>query len=123
VPKHLWEVTHPVYGGQSNFYDKDCHDKYETWAEFATSSWDDLDLHFLWRWDWREYPKEGEPNFNSDPYYRNGELELFFIYQRKALAHSATVRVCRADEPAVKAWLQKRLDYLKTVWEPMFEET
>lgn len=124
MPKHLWEVKHPVYASQGNYFGRsdECHDDYETWAEFATHVRDNLDVNFVWRWDWHEHPAEGTEGFNPDPYYRNGKLEIFFMYQRKAMAHSAQIRVCRADEPAVRAWLQKRVDYLKTVWEPMFEE-
>ena len=46
-------------------------------------------------------------------------LNLFFIAQRKARCFSASVEVTEADEPAVRAWLAKKAEHMRQVWEPL----
>jgi hypothetical protein len=123
--QRLWEVKHPFYCTEGGYFwnqtDRKTIHAFGSWAEFlADMGNSDEDMNFLFRWDWSETDSEtDEPTFNGDVYYRNGELKLFFMIQRKGFHSTHLVEVCRADEPAVRAWLQLRLDYLMRVWAPL----
>ena len=118
--KHLWETKHPYYAAEGNYFSNDCHTEYRSWQDFFLQEGDsDLDYNLLYRFDWDERDEDDRSTFHGDVNYRNGTLKLFFIGQRKALARSAYVSVCRADEPAVYAWLQIRLNHLMKVWAPL----
>lgn len=128
MSKHLWEVDHPYYCTEGGYFHTQAQHKtvheFKSWAEFLEEMGDaDLDYNLLFRWDWSEttYDDEGEelPAFNGDVNYRNGKLSLFFMYQRKGYHGTSVVEVCRADEPAVIAYLQPRLAYLMRLWEPL----
>lgn len=122
--KHLWEVDHPYYCAESNYYapgrEQPCS-QHKSWAEFYEEYKDaDFDLNLVFRWDWKEEdPETGDSTFNGDVNYRNGKLLVFWMGQRKGLYRWSEIEVCRADEPAVRAWLQKRWDYLAKLWEPL----
>lgn len=121
---HLWEADHAYYCNEGNYFasDTECSARYRTWAEFFESEGNsDMDYNLLFRWDWKEGP-EGEDSgsaFNGDVNYRNGILLLFWMGQRKGLYRWTEVEVCRADEAAVIAFLQPRLDYLADLWAPL----
>ncbi|MEL4181205.1 hypothetical protein [Roseateles sp. PN1] len=126
--KHLWEVDHPYYCAEGGYFHTQAHHKtineYKSWSDFLASMADaDLDMNLLFRWDWSEvnYDIEGEelPAFNGDVNYRNGRLSLFFMHQRNGFHSTGIVEVCRADEPAVIAYLQTRLNYLLKLWAPL----
>lgn len=119
--KRLWEVTHAYYCNLGNYFNNDCGFKYKSFQDFAAEWGDaDFDYNLLFRWDWNEENEEtGESNFNGDVNYRNGELQLFWMLQRKGKYQYCTVEVCRADEPAVIEFLQPRLEHLKSLWEPL----
>jgi hypothetical protein len=57
--RHLWEVDHPYYCTEGNYYSNGCHSTYDSWADFVeeANGWD-LDMNLLFRWDWRK-PEEG----------------------------------------------------------------
>lgn len=116
----LWEVKHPYYCNEGNYYAKgneQPHSHYKTWSSFLDEFGDsDMDYNFLIRWDWDE---EEERKYTGDDYYRNGALKVFWLGQRKGIFHWSTVEVCRADEPSVRQFLQKRWDYMRTMWEPL----
>ena len=120
MSKHLWEVKHPYYANEGNYYSNECHAPYKSWAEFIEAEGDaDIDYNLVYRWDWREGEDWGAGAYTGDDNYRNGLLFVFFIGQRKALARSAEVQVCRADEPAVIEYLKPRLARLMEIWEPL----
>ncbi len=136
---HLWEIDHPYYCSEGNYYKSGCHTLFESWGEFATPTtvgamgfggnvlydWDD-DLNFLFRWDWDRadpadyaYEREEDPDFEMP----GDTLLLFFMAQRKGRNMSAAVAVTEADEPAVRAWLEKKAEYMRMVWEPLLGTT
>ena len=121
--KRLWEVKHPYYCNLGNYFatgGDDTHTRYRTWGEFYASEGDcDPDMNLLFRWDWQEGEDHDLAPFNGDENYRNGLLLLFWMGQRKGLYRWSEVEVCRADEPAVREFLQSRFNYLKTLWEPL----
>lgn len=121
MSKHLWEVDHPYYCQEGNYFSSDCRVSYGSWQDFLDSDGGgDFDLNLVFRWDW-EMPKDDEENvkLNPDTYYRDGELKLFFMTQRKGFNRSVSVSVCQADEPTVREWLQPRLEHLLKLWEPI----
>jgi hypothetical protein len=108
--KRLWEAKHPYAACEGNYFSSECHSHHETWAEFLEEEGNsDLDMNLVYRWDWR-VADEVEPG---------DVLELYFIGQRKAVARSVYVNVKKSDEPAVRAWLQPRLQRLLELWAPM----
>lgn len=144
---HLWEIDHPYYCSEGNYYRSDHHNRFESWADFAQPArflsrepftegnvlydWDD-DLNMLFRWDWKKadpedyYLKPGDPDDESDAFaeaQKTDLLLLFFMHQRKAKNSSAEVRVTDADEPAVRQWLEGKAQYMRKLWEPLLEPT
>ena len=123
--KHLWDVDHPYYCNEGNYYAREsCESYYRSFVDFMAEEGDsDMDMNLLFRWDWSEesHGDDGEehPDFNGDVNYRNGRLKLFWMGQRKGLYRWSIVEVCRADEDAVKAFLLPRLAHLKSLWEPL----
>lgn len=135
---HLWEISHPYYCSEGNFYKNGCHTIFGSWEEFAAPTtvssagfggnvlydWDD-DLNFLFRWDWQRadpddytWEREEDPEFEMP----GDKLFLFFMAQRKGRNMSAEVAVTEADERAVRAWLEKKAEYMRKVWEPFLNQ-
>lgn len=123
---HLWEVNHPYYATQGNYYarpDQGMHVEYSSWAEFYEDQGDsDLDMNLVYRWDWQvpdpddySYELEEDPNFVLPP----ETLDLFYVGQRKALLRSVSVEVRREDEPTIREWLVVRAEHMRKVWEPL----
>jgi len=124
--KHLWEVDHPYYCNEGNYFasSQECGDEFKSFADFLSEHGDsDFDLNLVFRWDWSEQDENtGEPNYNGDDNYRNGKLKIFWMGQRKGLYRWSIVEVCRADEPAVIAFLKPRWEHMKLLWEPIWEQ-
>ncbi len=123
MSKHLWEVDHSYYCNEGNFYSNDCGTHYKSWHDFL-ADWDDADMDYnlLFRWDWFEPTDEDEGTskpFNGDINYRNGKLSIFWMLQRKGAFNYSTVEICRADEAAVREYLQPKLAHLMSLWEPL----
>jgi hypothetical protein len=126
---HLWESKHQYYCTENQFFST--QERYQTvwefksWADFIDEMGDaDMDYNMLFRWDWDEpdEDEDGEPiPFNSDSYYRNGKLKLFFMVQRKGFHSCSIVDVCRADEAVVIEYLKPRLAHLLSLWAPLTE--
>jgi hypothetical protein len=128
VSRHLWEFDHPYYASEGNYFSNDCHVNYASWAEFMESEGDaDMDYNLVYRWDWKpiEYIEDDSPagqaayHAKYDDNYRAYTLSVYWMGQRKALARSTDVSVCRSDEPAVREWLMARAEHLRRVWEPL----
>jgi hypothetical protein len=113
---HLWEIDHPYYCNEGNYFARSAdqpHEEYESWADFFEAEGDsDFDMNLLFRWDWRKADPE-EKNWGNP----TDVLMLYWIGQRKGLYRWTTVRITDADEPAAKAWLAERWAYLKVLWE------
>ena len=109
MTQHLWEVDHPYYAAEGNFYKPGLHNQFESWAEFTETTFyaGDRDMNLLYRWDWKRW-EDGEET-----------LSLFFILQRKAIACSAEMPVTEADEPAVRKWLGQCALTIRDLWEPL----
>lgn len=118
--KHLWEIKHPYYCSEGNYFSNDMHHEYKSWVDFLDEFGDtDMDMNLVFRWDWTEKDYEtGEPNFNGDENYRNGKLLLFYMGQRKAKCWSCEVDVCRADEAAILEFLKPRWEHMRALWAP-----
>ena len=114
---HLWEIDHPYYCTEGNYYQRGMHDVYDSWAEFI-EEWGttDHDMNLVFRWDWQrddsEYLEEGE---TPGP----DRLQVFWVLQRKAILRSTECIVTEADEPAVRAWLADRAKTVAAIWEPI----
>lgn len=125
--KHLWEVEHDYYCNEGNYFTNksNVHDHHKTWADFDREYRDsDFDMNLVFRWDWHEGGEDGDggwggSKFTGDVNYRNGYLQIFWMGQRKGLYRYSTIEVCRADEPAVIAFLQPRWEHLRKMWEPI----
>jgi len=120
---HLWEVNHPYYCNESNFYapgNDQPTQRYKRWSEFLVGEGEaDLDMNLVFRWDWQEGEDYGAGEYNGDDNYRNGKLLIFFMGQRKGLYRWAEIEVCRADEPSVLGYLRPRWEYMRKLWEPL----
>ena len=117
---HLWEINHPFYAAQGNYFSNECHIEYVSWAEFLEfEGGNDLDLNLVYRWDWTvPDPDDYEPDEALPP----ETLDLFYVGQRKAILRSVSVIIRREDEPAVRQWLTVRAEHMRRVWEPLLEE-
>lgn len=120
MAKHLWEVDHPYYCNDGNYYANDTHTLYETFDEFLSKENEaDIDYNLVFRWDWKEGEDHGLGAYKGDDYYRHARFHVYFMGQRKGAFRSAEVKVCRADEPAIIQYLKPRLERLKAIWEPL----
>lgn len=119
---HLWEVNHPYYCNEGNYFTSspELESRYHTWAEFAEEQGDaDFDMNLVFRWDWKEGEDYGASKFTGDVNYRNGRLSIYWMGQRKGIYRWTIVEVCRADEPAVRTWLEERWQHLQKLWTPL----
>jgi len=108
---HLWEVDHPYYATEGNYFNLDCHAEFSSWADFIEEAeGEDMDYNLVYRWDWHE----AGPDYELE----HDRLELYYIGQRKALARSVYVTVTKDDEAAVIAWLKPRFELMLSLWEP-----
>lgn len=119
--KRLWDIEHSYYCREEAWNSSgDGNLEYKTFADFvAEMGTADKDYNLLFRWDWDERDDNGEPTYNGDDYYRNGKLKTFWMQQRKGLFVCMTVEVCRADEPAVRAFLAPFWEHMRELWEPL----
>ena len=114
---HLWEIDHPYYCNEGNYYARESvGSEYKRWQDFLEENKDvDLDLNLIFRFDW----VEEEDSYTGDDNYRNGILKIFWMGQRKGLYRYSLVEVCRADESAIIEFLKIRWERLRLLWEPI----
>ena len=113
----LWDVSHPYYCSESNYYSHDPHEEYESWKDFAESMGkSDPELNLLFRWDWERL------GFEDGDWDGVHTLKLFFVLQRKGIFSCHEVTVTEDDEPAIRAWLLTRLPHIFALWEPLIDE-
>jgi hypothetical protein len=123
--KHLWEHDHPYYCSEQHYFGtgtsrENPNSEFKSWAEFLEAMGDaDKDYNLIFRWDW-ERSKDGEPlAAPTDPYYRDGQLKLFYMIQRKGYHRMCEVEVCPADEPLVREFLAPHWEHMRRLWEPL----
>lgn len=112
---NLYEAEHRYYCADCNYFSNYCSFSYGSWSDFiAVAANEDHDLNLVFRWDWEENEIQEE-----DPYYRNGTLHLYYMGQRIGLFFIVQVDVCKADEPAIREFLQIKFDKIKSIWSPI----
>lgn len=132
----LWEVKHPYYCSDSNFYvggiprpypngmprvDPDFvpydHVRVESWEAFGWKD-SDPDLNLLFRWDWDVPDPDDYEGGKHDPEWPGERLSLFWMLQRKGRFMVVSFPVEREEEPEIREWLTGRARHLALVWEP-----
>jgi hypothetical protein len=120
---HLWEVDHPYYCSENNYFSSECHQEFDSWQDFIEEEGDaDLDMNLVFRFDWvpKEHEKLEQEDDEGNPFQPDSDvLQVFFVGQRKGLFRSASVKVNRQDEESVKEYLKPRLAHLMKMWEPL----
>lgn len=126
----LWETDHPYYCSESNYFSNECGSEYGSWQAFHESEGsNDFDMNLVFRWDWtpNDYVADDSPEGLREYADRFGEkdhawtLKVFWMGQRKGIFRCTEVKVCKADEPDVRAWLAKRAEHMRTLWEPLLD--
>jgi len=124
MPKRLWEVNHPYYCTEGNYYVggnrwSDVHTEFGSWAEFY-SEWGtgDEDYNAIFRWDWI-VPDPAD--YGTDVGLPPEKLTIFWVLQRKAILRSTTCVVTRDIEPQIREWLAKRATHTRALWEPLLD--
>lgn len=114
MSKHLWEIKHPYYCHDGNYFTgESVETEYGSWTNFLEEEGDsDFDMNLLFRWDWHEADPDEEKLGNS-----TAVLKLYWMGQRKGLYRYSTVHVTDADEPAVIEWLTNRWQHIRLLWE------
>lgn len=126
--KKLWEIDNPYYCSEGNYYSREPYHAYSSWKEFAdTMGKSDGELNLLFRWDWQAPHVDGDSDndfdWQGDENYRDSTLKLFWVMQRKGIFACHEISVCRADEPAIRAWLVERMRHILAFWGPLREDT
>ncbi len=106
----LWETEHPYYCSGDG-------EDFQSWQDFI-DEWDDadMDMNLLFRFDFLDKEDYLDTwDFAPDEKL----LRLCYIHQRKGYTSAQTIKVQESDEPIIRAWLQTRFDYLKTLWTPL----
>ena len=137
MSKHLWEVNHPYYCSESNYYangfqNREIQQSFSDFDEFLDEWGDaDFDYNLLFRWDWEEISQSDYDDlmedececdivpFTGDETQKTGKLKLFFMHQRKGYFIPIVVLVSRSEEQRIREYLQVRYNYFKTLWEPL----
>lgn len=121
--KHLWEIDHPYYMNEGNYFSNDCHFSFESFNDFF-AEWGDADMDYNWviRWDWLVDDNDDEVEGWVPPSDRkdtdiSGILKVQIVGQRKAKLQSCSVRVCRLDETRVREYLSGYAAYMAQMWE------
>ncbi|MFE1550600.1 hypothetical protein [Streptomyces sp. NPDC058718] len=116
----LWDIDHPYYCAEGNYFKNGQHLTYPNWTEFQ-EEWGSLDddLNLVFRWDWkRADPADYEPYGEDVP---PDALHVYWVLQRKAILRSTECVITEADEPAVREWLTRKAARLRLVWEPLLD--
>lgn len=122
TPRHLWEIGHPYYCTEGNYYVgggrwNEVHTSYDSWADFHADWGDtDPDMNLVFRWDWKRWDAS---NYEESEEPAPDVLQVFWVLQRKAILRSTECVVTEADEPAVRAWLAERARTITAIWEPI----
>lgn len=117
MSKKLYETDHPYYCEEGNYFSQDCSGEYDTWQDFL-DEWGDVDedMNQIFRWDWNEYDPD---EFEGSDTVLGAVLIIHRVLQRKAILRSDRVIVSKADEPAVRKYLEPYAQNMKAIWEPL----
>jgi len=99
---HLWNIEHPYYCSEGNYFNNECHIEYDNFQSFI-NEWSDADedYNLLFRFDWEE-----------------NTLKLYYMMQRKAFNKSIYITVNQNDEPLIYAFLEQKYTHLQSLWTP-----
>lgn len=115
---HLWEVNHPYYMNEGNYYEAGNHSNFECLDDFLDVWGDaDIDMNRVHRWDWKEGEDWEVKTDGSDDVI--GCLSIYFVMQRKAYTYSCDVKVRRSDEARVIEYLQPHAAQEAAIWSPL----
>lgn len=127
--QHLWEIKHPYYCSETNYFSNDCTLHFSSWADFLMEFGNaDKDFNFLFRWDWNTFedevwegeehhvwpwlkPYEGEDDEQTDI------LHLCFMQQRKGKYVHVMMPVRRSEEGFIRSYLTGYWEHMNKVWE------
>jgi hypothetical protein len=113
--RHLWEIDHPYYCAEGNYFSNGMHFEHESWADFIAEVGElDEDMNAVFRWDWHR----ADPSDYEDEPLPGDTLQVHWVGQRKASFWSTECPVTEADEPAVREWLTRRAAHMRKLWEP-----
>ena len=130
--EHLWEIDHPYYCSESNFFSRGYNIQYGSWESFVEAEGDnDFDMNLVFRWDWKANEFLDVDTVETRRAYadRFGDrdhawtLHVFWMGQRKGIFRVTEVQVCKADEPAVREWLTLRARHMRVLWEPLLDSS
>jgi hypothetical protein len=108
---HLWEIEHPYYCSESNYYSNEPHAEFDSWEDFMEEEGDsDMDYNLIFRFDWKKADNDNELPHDT--------LQLFYIGQRKGLFRCVEVKITDEDEDSVRPWLHGRFKHLLSLWVP-----
>jgi hypothetical protein len=111
---HLWEIDHPYYAAEGNYFATGWHNHFASWEAFTAETHfykGDRDQNLLYRWDWR---KPGHHDWTGTEM-----LSLYFVLQRKGICCSVEMPISEAHEPTVRRWLDQCAGFLAAIWEPI----
>ena len=124
--KHLWEVSHPYYCNDGNYYSNDTHATYNSFDEFLEEfGSSDPDMNLLFRFDWKafdpdNYDEEELADLTDED--KSDKLFIYWMGQRKGLFYSSEVNVKKDDEQRVIKFLRPRLTHLMSLWTPLINK-
>ena len=94
--KHLWEVDHPYYCNEGNFFARpgsECHSHYRRWQDFVAEQGDgDMDLNLVFRFDW-------------EPPYEDGDSEKPIRWLSVRASFSQTTENTAKTEKVTTSWI------------------
>ena|ERR1700685_2236563 len=125
--KHLWEIDHPYFCCDNNYY---CYydetENYESWEDFIEEKWglnpstrdEDHDLNLIFRWDWNiNHDDYDEDNPNDSKFDDSHELKLYYMTQRKGIFRTVIIKVRKENEKDIIEFLKPRWEKMKELWE------
>jgi len=115
MTKHLWEINHPYYCEEHNYFTarENSVDEFNSWDHFFTDVGDNLDMDFnlIFRFDWHD-------STNPDHAITQDQLLLFVMGQRKGFFKTWIINVEKTDEEKVIEFLKPRYLHMLKLWEP-----
>lgn len=116
--KHLWEIDHPYYCNDGNYYSNDTVFLHDSWQDYLSEfdlSHTDMDYNLVFRWDWKR--PQGEDDWGQ--FMPDDALHLYHMAQRKGAFWVHIVRVKESDEDSVREYLTAYAEHMKKIWEPL----
>lgn len=109
---NLKDYKHSYYCSDSNYYSNDAACTFTTWADFYEEYYDaDVEYNLIFRWDIKQREE-------SKRYW----MEIFIMHQRKGIYRPITISYLdEKDMPQVENLLKKHWDYLKNLWNPIYQ--